>query len=113
MRKVRTRGRPRLAVAAGAALLAAGVAPLADAVSFRGESGNWTLSWDTTVGYGQGWRLSRPDRSEEHTSELQSPMYLVCRLLLEKKKKKKQNKTNENKNKQNYKYVQLNIHNIQ
>src|SRR5437763_8457783 len=27
-------------------------------------------------------------RSEEHTSELQSPMYLVCRLLLEKKKKK-------------------------
>src|SRR5437879_11590086 len=29
----------------------------------------------------------RSDRSEEHTSELQSPMYLVCRLLLEKKKK--------------------------
>src|SRR5436189_5833608 len=28
-------------------------------------------------------------RSEEHTSELQSPMYLVCRLLLEKKKKKR------------------------
>src|SRR5437764_11609909 len=27
-----------------------------------------------------------PVRSEEHTSELQSPMYLVCRLLLEKKK---------------------------
>src|SRR5437879_8096976 len=27
-----------------------------------------------------------PPRSEEHTSELQSPMYLVCRLLLEKKK---------------------------
>jgi len=26
--------------------------------------------------------------SEEHTSELQSPMYLVCRLLLEKKKKR-------------------------
>src|SRR5437762_9982700 len=34
-------------------------------------------------------------RSEEHTSELQSPMYLVCRLLLEKKKKKR--KTNKNK----------------
>src|SRR5690348_18029776 len=36
-------------------------------------------------------------RSEEHTSELQSPVHLVCRLLLEKKKKKKkkelQNKT--------------------
>src|SRR5437879_7933376 len=28
-------------------------------------------------------------RSEEHTSELQSPMYLVCRLLLEKKKQKR------------------------
>src|SRR5437762_9424879 len=32
--------------------------------------------------------ISRSPRSEEHTSELQSPMYLVCRLLLEKKKKK-------------------------
>src|SRR2546425_8512481 len=31
-------------------------------------------------------------RSEEHTSELQSLAYLVCRLLLEKKKKKKINK---------------------
>src|SRR5437762_5722692 len=29
---------------------------------------------------------ARRSRSEEHTSELQSPMYLVCRLLLEKKK---------------------------
>src|SRR2546425_8343464 len=37
-----------------------------------------------------GWRLRRrlEDRSEEHTSELQSLAYLVCRLLLEKKKKK-------------------------
>src|SRR5229473_4346805 len=35
-------------------------------------------------------RILRPDsgRSEEHTSELQSLAYLVCRLLLEKKKKK-------------------------
>src|SRR5436189_4376968 len=32
----------------------------------------------------------RGSRSEEHTSELQSPMYLVCRLLLEKKKKTQQ-----------------------
>src|SRR3712207_7426273 len=31
----------------------------------------------------------RQDRSEEHTSELQSRQYLVCRLLLEKKKNKK------------------------
>src|SRR5437764_8000985 len=32
-------------------------------------------------------------RSEEHTSELQSPMYLVCRLLLEKKKIKRETRT--------------------
>src|SRR3712207_7341171 len=31
-------------------------------------------------------RLRHPARSEEHTSELQSRQYLVCRLLLEKKK---------------------------
>src|SRR5699024_12504825 len=34
------------------------------------------------------------DRSEEHTSELQSRFDLVCRLLLEKKKKKKNTKAN-------------------
>src|SRR5687767_15525399 len=35
-----------------------------------------------------------PLRSEEHTSELQSLAYLVCRLLLEKKKKKKKSNNN-------------------
>src|SRR5437588_8959511 len=39
----------------------------------------------------QGFLQTRPDRSEEHTSELQSHSDLVCRLLLEKKKKKKKN----------------------
>src|SRR3712207_6985300 len=34
-----------------------------------------------------GGRSRAPGRSEEHTSELQSRQYLVCRLLLEKKKK--------------------------
>src|SRR5256885_12714134 len=34
-------------------------------------------------------RQQQVERSEEHTSELQSPCNLVCRLLLEKKKKKK------------------------
>src|SRR5229473_123910 len=34
------------------------------------------------------WRFNKVYRSEEHTSELQSLAYLVCRLLLEKKKKK-------------------------
>src|SRR5688572_32626658 len=38
---------------------------------------------------GRGLRRVPPDRSEEHTSELQSQSNLVCRLLLEKKKKKK------------------------
>src|SRR5713226_15694 len=35
-------------------------------------------------------RAARRRRSEEHTSELQSPVHLVCRLLLEKKKQKEQ-----------------------
>mgnify|MGYP000754624514 CR=1 FL=1 len=42
-------------------------------------------------------------RSEEHTSELQSPDHLVCRLLLEKKKKqKKKNKQKKKKKKKKY-----------
>src|SRR3712207_7650844 len=35
------------------------------------------------------WARYRSPRSEEHTSELQSRQYLVCRLLLEKKKQKR------------------------
>src|SRR5690348_17759743 len=52
-----------------------------------------SLSWATwaTVWLGTDliplqWQCQ--NRSEEHTSELQSPVHLVCRLLLEKKKKK-------------------------
>src|SRR5947209_16964369 len=41
---------------------------------------------------GKGYRIAG-NRSEEHTSELQSRQYLVCRLLLEKKKKNKFNYT--------------------
>src|SRR5690348_17893053 len=37
-----------------------------------------------------GFRSRASMRSEEHTSELQSPVHLVCRLLLEKKKKKQE-----------------------
>src|SRR5260370_26136173 len=40
-------------------------------------------------GSGDGGGAHGQDRSEEHTSELQSHLNLVCRLLLEKKKKKK------------------------
>src|SRR5947209_11234762 len=40
----------------------------------------------STRGASGGYHLTRPpERSEEHTSELQSRQYLVCRLLLEKK----------------------------
>src|SRR5207244_13265878 len=41
---------------------------------------------------GQNFQRTNHPRSEEHTSELQSPDHLVCRLLLEKKKKKKKKK---------------------
>src|SRR3712207_7309103 len=41
-----------------------------------------------SAGNGQSTRQARHARSEEHTSELQSRQYLVCRLLLEKKKNK-------------------------
>src|SRR5437762_10619072 len=47
-------------------------------------------SLDRAVPLDDEWPPRRR-RSEEHTSELQSPMYLVCRLLLEKKKKKEKN----------------------
>src|SRR2546422_1386732 len=40
------------------------------------------------------WARVTTPRSEEHTSELQSRLHLVCRLLLEKKKKNKHQKCN-------------------
>src|SRR2546426_1941937 len=40
------------------------------------------------IGLAGDSQLAQAGRSEEHTSELQSPCNLVCRLLLEKKKKK-------------------------
>src|SRR2546422_5349274 len=45
-------------------------------------------------------RFLAETRSEEHTSELQSRLHLVCRLLLEKKKKKKKNIYYRNNNEQ-------------
>src|SRR2546422_8264038 len=50
------------------------------------------LTDDLTLIHEQNVRLEH--RSEEHTSELQSRLHLVCRLLLEKKKKKKQRTIN-------------------
>src|SRR2546427_6279674 len=48
------------------------------------EAGHRVIMYDRR-GFGES---SKPARSEEHTSELQSQSNLVCRLLLEKKKKK-------------------------
>src|SRR3712207_8786406 len=74
-------------------------------VSLAGEDGRMrdVGSWHrdpalrTTVARYAELRLAsiQPDapRSEEHTSELQSRQYLVCRLLLEKKKKNKNSYT--------------------
>src|SRR3712207_7076836 len=56
-----------------------------------GGGGTTSTGRRPTPGKGASTRRSprpRSTRSEEHTSELQSRQYLVCRLLLEKKKKK-------------------------
>src|SRR5437762_7037164 len=44
----------------------------------------YDITWNTLAEYLQYLETHGISRSEEHTSELQSPMYLVCRLLLEK-----------------------------
>src|SRR5258707_4844392 len=57
--------------------------------SGRGRAWSWrrpaVTCWAAGTTGRRRWFLQR---SEEHTSELQSRQYLVCRLLLEKKKKK-------------------------
>src|SRR3712207_7746692 len=65
---------------------------------FRSDTGDRPRQWKKPVAEGRrasfvhrgaepgGSRLPLAGRSEEHTSELQSRQYLVCRLLLEKKK---------------------------
>src|SRR5438445_3020340 len=52
---------------------------------------SWEWAWGHSSPASAPWFLNR---SEEHTSELQSRQYLVCRLLLEKKKNKHQHTTN-------------------
>src|SRR5205823_11224372 len=59
---------------------------------FRSPAGERLLRLGRDDGEHRRARRRAP-RSEEHTSELQSLAYLVCRLLLEKKKKKKQKTT--------------------
>src|SRR5207244_5676024 len=53
-----------------------------------GESGCWLKLKLSKTLFAKLSRLVSGARSEEHTSELQSPDHLVCRLLLEKKKTK-------------------------
>src|SRR5205807_6108535 len=50
------------------------------------EEGGFVIQQHTTPALKQALGIDSEPRSEEHTSELQSPCNLVCRLLLEKKK---------------------------
>src|SRR3712207_9012752 len=59
----------------------------------------WDLATgkSTPIAFGPGkLQFIQWNRSEEHTSELQSRQYLVCRLLLEKKKKKNKGESSHN-----------------
>src|SRR2546426_5577126 len=60
------------------------VPPNAYPIGIHAKQFEWQVTYP-----GPDGQLGTADRSEEHTSELQSPCNLVCRLLLEKKKKKK------------------------
>src|SRR5258708_26655375 len=67
-------------------------APMYKTIVPSGSLTKRCISWYLCTKLARFWAssVSSPDetRSEEHTSELQSPDHLVCRLLLEKKKKK-------------------------
>src|SRR4051812_49647923 len=90
---------------AGRTVYASGDTDLFDSMTFLGDMGIdvallpvW--GWGPNLGHGHldphraAAAAGRPPprRSEEHTSELQSHVNLVCRLLLEKKKKEKKEK---------------------
>src|SRR5437762_13600339 len=89
--------RRRVLGAAAAATAIAFVTP-SPAISFAPRAvslyNTHTGEWVRTVYWADGHYIREAVRdinwrSEEHTSELQSPMYLVCRLLLEKKKRRR------------------------
>src|SRR2546422_4329003 len=62
-----------------------------DKILFASDYPHWDRIFPHVVSTIRGRK-----RSEEHTSELQSRLHLVCRLLLEKKKKQKKTRTNNN-----------------
>src|SRR5690348_3777618 len=61
---------------------------IAEEIEAVGGHLNAYTSREHTAYYAKVLKEDVPLRSEEHTSELQSPVHLVCRLLLEKKKNK-------------------------
>ncbi|QFU76571.1 DUF1302 family protein [Halioglobus maricola] len=62
MSRVKTRGQSRWVLGAGLAL---GLSPQAQALSFDfGDSGEWTLDWDTIVSYSAMWRVEKQDRDK-------------------------------------------------
>src|SRR2546426_8053096 len=79
----------RSGILAAALALAATQAPAAGAAMVEGvQMPAWVERGAQRIPLAPGMELKAGDqRSEEHTSELQSPCNLVCRLLLEKKKK--------------------------
>src|SRR5260370_41141890 len=66
---------------------------LHDALPISGGVTNAVTKSGTNELHGSGFYYIRDTRSEEHTSELQSHLNLVCRLLLEKKKHNSKNYT--------------------
>src|SRR3712207_6895902 len=66
---------------------------ITDADAFLGGQTSYLLK--PLMRFDEGAADSRWRRSEEHTSELQSRQYLVCRLLLEKKKTQQKSRASE------------------
>src|SRR5690554_3546929 len=70
------------------------LALMRDQIEAAARAGVRAVAINSTNAHEWGDVVRQLDRSEEHTSELQSRPHLVCRLLLEKKKKKKKKKNN-------------------
>src|SRR5690242_21417371 len=80
---------------------------------FRSKNSEFASGWATVMPatFTPGATPATP-RSEEHTSELQSHVNLVCRLLLEKKKKKKKKKKTTKQKKSRHSTVKIQLKDI-